>query len=114
MELDIEHVLEIGRRFQQSDSNYRGATWETAKLLCDTIESLRDKIKKANKAKKTGYWAYLYCYSALCSACGGEIYTHFELTNEAIDKWDTLYPYCPHCGAKMKYKKPNVRRKKNV
>ena len=38
--LPIEEVLRIGRDFQYSDRNFRGATFDTAKLLCDTIERL--------------------------------------------------------------------------
>ena len=47
MELDIDIALEFGRNFQQTDSVYHGATWDTAKLLCDTIERLRDQVEKA-------------------------------------------------------------------
>lgn len=48
-EFDVEHmsiddVLKIGRDFQKSDT-WRGATHDTAKLLCDTIEMLRNKVK---------------------------------------------------------------------
>lgn len=39
---DVEHVLKIGREFQKQD-NWRGAHHDTAKLLCDTIEHLRDQ-----------------------------------------------------------------------
>ena len=42
--MDIDHILEIGREFQMSDT-WRGATYDTAKLLCDTIEMLRNKVK---------------------------------------------------------------------
>ena len=38
--LPIDLVLKIGRDFQYSDRNFRGATFDTAKLLCDTIERL--------------------------------------------------------------------------
>lgn len=40
---DIEKVLKIGRDFQKQDS-WRGAHHDTAKLLCDTIENLRDRL----------------------------------------------------------------------
>lgn len=39
---DVEHVLKIGREFQKQD-NWRGAHYDTAKLLCDTIEYLREQ-----------------------------------------------------------------------
>lgn len=39
---DIEHVLKIGREFQKQDA-WRGAHHDTVKLLCDTIEHLRDQ-----------------------------------------------------------------------
>ena len=38
--MDIDHILKIGRDFQNSD-RWHGATYDTAKLLCDTIENLR-------------------------------------------------------------------------
>lgn len=46
--LDIDHILKIGRDWQKSDT-WRGATHDTAKLLCDTIEMLRDKLNKERK-----------------------------------------------------------------
>lgn len=42
--MSIDDVLKIGREFQKSDA-WRGATYYTAKLLCDTIEMLRNKVK---------------------------------------------------------------------
>jgi len=38
--VDIDHVLAIGRDLQNSD-RWRGAQYDTVKLLCDTIERLR-------------------------------------------------------------------------
>lgn len=46
--MSIDDVLKIGREFQKSDT-WRGATHDTAKLLCDTIEMLRDKLDKEGK-----------------------------------------------------------------
>ena len=40
---DVERVLKIGRDFQKQD-RWRGAHHDTAKLLCDTIEYLRDRL----------------------------------------------------------------------
>ena len=40
---DVERVLKIGRDFQKQDS-WRGAHHDTAKLLCDTIEYLCDRL----------------------------------------------------------------------
>lgn len=40
---DVESVLRIGREFQKQD-RWRGAHHDTAKLLCDTIECLRDSL----------------------------------------------------------------------
>lgn len=50
--LPVEEVLRIGRDFQASDQ-FRGATFDTAKLLCDTIERLQEEIKsmKSNLEK---------------------------------------------------------------
>ena len=39
---DVEQVLKIGRDFQKQDS-WRGAHHDTTKLLCDTIEYLREQ-----------------------------------------------------------------------
>lgn len=36
----LVEVLRIGRSFQYSVSNYRGAAFDTTKLLCDTLELL--------------------------------------------------------------------------
>lgn len=44
----VEQVLEIGRRFQQED-RWHGAHFDTAKLLCDTIEKLYAEVKKCHK-----------------------------------------------------------------
>ena len=38
--MDIDHILKIGRDFQNTDT-WRGAHFDTVKLLCDTIEHLR-------------------------------------------------------------------------
>ena len=43
--MSIDDVLKIGRDFQMSDT-WRGATHDTAKLLCDTIEMLQNKLNK--------------------------------------------------------------------
>lgn len=40
---NVEHVLKIGREFQMQDS-WRGAHHDTAKLLCDTIEYLYERL----------------------------------------------------------------------
>ena len=51
----VEDILEIGRRFQNTDSIYRGATYDTAKLLCDTIEILNRTLE----TERRGYGAKL-------------------------------------------------------
>lgn len=38
--MDIDHILKIGRDFQNTDK-WHGAHYDTVKLLCDTIEHLR-------------------------------------------------------------------------
>ena len=45
---DIDHILEVGRDFQMQD-NFRGAQFDTVKLLCDTIEMLRNENKEDSK-----------------------------------------------------------------
>ncbi len=42
---NVEHVLDIGRDFQNQD-RLHGAHYDTVKLLCDTIEYLRDQLPK--------------------------------------------------------------------
>lgn len=42
--VDVDHVLKVGRDLQNSDT-WRGAQFDTVKLLCDTIEALREKRK---------------------------------------------------------------------
>ena len=42
---NVEHVLDIGRDFQNQDG-FHGAHYDTVKLLCDTIEYLRDQLPK--------------------------------------------------------------------
>ena len=42
--VDIDHILAIGRDLQNSDK-WHGAQYDTVKLLCDTIERLRDNQK---------------------------------------------------------------------
>lgn len=42
--VDIDHILAIGRDLQNSD-RWHGAQYDTVKLLCDTIERLRDNQK---------------------------------------------------------------------
>lgn len=39
--VDIDHILVVGRDLQNSDK-WHGAQYDTVKLLCDTIERLRD------------------------------------------------------------------------
>lgn len=41
--MGVEKILKIGRDLQHSDP-WRGATHDTAKLLCDTIEVLNEKL----------------------------------------------------------------------
>ena len=59
---DVETVLKIGRDYQNKDG-YRGAHYDTVKLLCDTIEYLRDQLPKSDPDWK-----------AICERChDGEI-----------------------------------------
>ena len=44
-DLPVEQVLKIGREFQDQD-RWRGAHYDTARLLCDTIERLNQKLKE--------------------------------------------------------------------
>ena len=59
---DVEYVLKIGRDYQNKDG-FRGAHYDTVKLLCVTIEYLRDKMPKPDPDWK-----------AICEKCHvGEI-----------------------------------------
>lgn len=42
---NIDHILEVGRDFQMQDT-FRGAQFDTAKLLCDTIVMLRSQVEE--------------------------------------------------------------------
>jgi len=63
-----------------------------------------------NKKEKrdVGVWNFIGFDVAACSNCGGLISTHYENTNEAVEKWKELYPYCPFCGTKKEYAKPRL------
>ena len=43
--MPVDQVLKIGRDFQNQDS-WHGAHYDTARLLCDTIERLYGELKK--------------------------------------------------------------------
>ncbi len=47
---DVEYVLKIGRDFQNKDG-FRGAHYDTVKLLCDTIEHQQKQLK-TNSARR--------------------------------------------------------------
>ena len=49
--VDIDHILAIGRDLQNSDK-WHGAQYDTVKLLCDTIERLRDCKEENEKEEK--------------------------------------------------------------
>jgi len=49
-----EEILRVGRSFQYSDSSYRGATFDTAKLLCDEIERLDAVVKELRSGVNEG------------------------------------------------------------
>lgn len=68
---DVEYVLKIGRDYQNKDG-FRGAHYDTVKLLCDTIEYLRDKLPKPDPDWK-----------AICEKChDGEIEPKCEYYGE--------------------------------
>ena len=68
---DVEFVLKIGRDYQNKDG-FRGAHYDTVKLLCDTIEYLRDKLPKPDPDWK-----------AICEKChDGEIEPKCEYYGE--------------------------------
>ena len=47
-DLPVDQVLKIGRDFQDQDK-WHGAHYDTARLLCDTIERLEQKLKEKEK-----------------------------------------------------------------
>lgn len=68
---DVEHVLKIGREFQMED-RMRGAHYDTAKLMCDTIEYLYERVPKTDPDWK-----------AICEKCKeGEIEPECEYYGE--------------------------------
>lgn len=62
---------------------------------CKTIKKGWDELDRQS------HWVGIKYDDACCSNCGGHITTHFDSTQRAIDGWGDLYPFCPHCGAKM-------------
>ena len=69
--MDIDHILKVGRDFQNTDT-WRGAHFDTVKLLCDTIEHLRkhgtrncDVYRTVEEANKACHEDRGYCSSAL-------------------------------------------------
>ena len=94
---DLEQVLKIGRDFQREDK-WHGAHWDTAKLLCDTIERLRPKTAKWMNGND---YEYEFAY---CSECGRMQYADWNSHMEAKEKvgdFHERYKFCPNCGAKM-------------
>ncbi len=49
---DVEYVLKIGRDFQNKDG-FRGAHYDTVKLLCDTIEHQQKQLKTKTEVGDT-------------------------------------------------------------
>jgi len=54
--LSTEDILKIGRSFQMEDT-WRGSKFDTAKLLCDEIERLKEKLEKIERVSKRMYGA---------------------------------------------------------
>ena len=68
---DVEYVLKIGRDYQNKDG-FRGAHYDTVKLLCVTIEYLRDQLPKPDPDWK-----------AICEKCNdGDIEPDCEYHGE--------------------------------
>jgi hypothetical protein len=49
--VDIDHILKVGRDFQNTDT-WRGAHFDTVKLLCDTIRPLFNQAQTQLKTKQ--------------------------------------------------------------
>lgn len=69
--MDIDHILKVGRDFQNTDT-WRGAHFDTVKLLCDTIEHLRkpgtrncDVYRTFDEAKAACFKDRGYCPTAI-------------------------------------------------
>jgi hypothetical protein len=69
--MDIDHILKVGRDFQNTDT-WRGAHYDTVKLLCDTIEHLRkpgtrncDVYRTVKEAEAACHEDRGYCSSAI-------------------------------------------------
>ena len=72
----IKDILRIGRSFQDSDKVYRGATYDTAKLLCDTIEMLSEALER----EKNG--------------CGGKLRSALEGVMPIVRQYLRKKPVC--------------------
>ena len=69
--VDIDHILKVGRDFQNTDT-WHGAHYDTVKLLCDTIEHLRkpgtrncDVYRTVEEAKDACFKDRGYCSSPI-------------------------------------------------
>lgn len=57
--------------------------------------------KKDSEKPRESHWGFLSYDEGCCSKCGNIIFTHFDTTNEAREKWNELPKYCGECGARM-------------
>jgi hypothetical protein len=67
-ELPVDQVLKIGRDFQNQDS-WHGAHYDTARLLCDTIERLNGELKRKRETSKDITSAIEELIQMTCSLC---------------------------------------------
>jgi len=104
------YALKLAKRLEASDGD-KALHQDAAQCLrdgCDYLRNIAESILKF--AKKTGYWQFIKYDCACCSVCGKLEWAPFDTTAQAVEEWKELDTYCPHCGAKMEYKKPRVRR----
>lgn len=75
------------------------------------LKNVIEKCEEALSAQKA-HWIGIKYDDACCSHCGEHCFTDFDSSKEAEEKWNTLYRFCPHCGAMMDLMYPFHSKKK--
>ena len=58
--------------------------------------------EEAKRKPRPARWAGIEYHYAVCTKCGGHVPTGCETTAQAVERWPSLYPFCPHCGTPMR------------
>lgn len=62
-------------------------------------EDWHDPVQE--RKSRPARWVGAAYHYAVCAKCGGQVSTGFETTDDAVAGWQSLYPFCPHCGTRM-------------